>query len=268
MKGHYAVVGNPIEHSKSPQIHAMFAEQTGEQLSYGRLWAPQDNFAAVARAFFCGGGLGLNVTVPFKEEAWQFANKLSERAHFAEAVNTLRCDDDGLLWGDNTDGVGLYRDLHDNLGIAIEAQRVLILGAGGAARGILADILAGEPSEVVIANRTAHRADELAQRFEGVGSCGLDNIPGRQFDLIINTTAAGLQGSMPALADGLLRHGGACYDLVYSDTDTPFMEWARRHHAGQVADGLGMLVEQAAESFFLWRGVRPDTQPVIGALRG
>lgn len=267
MTVYYAVIGNPIEHSKSPQIHSLFAEQTGEQIRYGRLWSPQEGFAVVAEAFFCGGGHGLNVTVPFKEDAWQVASKLSERARAAEAVNTLRRESDGLLWGDNTDGVGLLRDLRDNLGIVVFGKRVLVLGAGGAARGVMPELLTEQPAEVVIANRTRQRADELGLMFPEVIPCGLDDIPGRHFDMVINTTAAGLQGEMPELPEDLLSAGGVCYDLVYADIDTPFMAWARRHGAAQVADGLGMLVEQAAESFYQWRGVRPATTPVIKALR-
>lgn len=267
MRDHYAVVGNPIEHSKSPRIHAMFAEQSGEKVVYGRLWAPREGFEAVAEAFFCGGGHGLNVTVPFKEDAWRYASELSARAQAAEAVNTLGRTEDGRIWGDNTDGVGLLRDLRDNLQIGIAAQRLLILGAGGAARGVLAELLAEQPAEVVLANRTPQRAEQVAQRFAGIRPCGLDNIPGRGFDLIINTTAAGLQGQMPELPEDLLRPQGSCYDLVYADTDTPFMRWAREHSAAKVADGLGMLVEQAAEAFYLWREVKPTTAAVIAALR-
>lgn len=262
------MIGNPIGHSKSPRIHALFAEQTGEAVHYGRLWAPREEFRAVAEAFFCGGGGGLNITVPFKEDAWQFASKLSERARVAGAVNTLSCEKEGLLWGDNTDGIGLLRDLRDNLKVEVCQRRVLILGAGGAARGIMAELLAEKPVEMVLANRTPQRADEVAGRFAGVQPCGLDNIQGRHFDVVINTTAAGLQGEMPDLPKDLLQPGGCCYDLVYADTDTPFMSWARNHAAGKVADGLGMLIEQAAESFYIWRGIRPATAPVIEVLRG
>ncbi|MBK1733981.1 shikimate dehydrogenase [Halorhodospira abdelmalekii] len=263
----YAVIGNPIEHSKSPEIHRRFAAATGEAMTYRRLWAPHEHFRAVAEAFCCGGGHGLNVTVPFKEEAYAFADRLSERAAAAGAVNTLRFDSDGQRFGDNTDGVGLLRDLQDNLGITIAGRRVLVLGAGGAARGVLPALLAADPAALFLANRTAARAEALAERFGTLHPCPLSAIPERGFELIVNTTAAGLQGENLELPDDVLAPGGTAYDLVYADTETPFIRWARTHGATTTSDGLGMLVEQAAEAFFVWRGVRPPTAPVIAALR-
>ncbi|MBK1725797.1 shikimate dehydrogenase [Halorhodospira neutriphila] len=265
----YAVIGNPVGHSRSPRIHALFAEQTGEPIAYTRLEAPEAGFAAVAEAFFAGGGSGLNVTVPFKEAACAWADTLSKRARAAAAVNTLRAEADGRRHGDNTDGAGLLRDLRDNLGVAVAGRRLLVIGAGGAARGILPTLLDEAPGEVLIANRTAERAERLAAERPGVRACGLEALAGQGgFDVLLNTTAAGLQGQMPALPGELLASGAAAYDLVYADADTPFMAWARRHGAALVADGLGMLVEQAAESFAVWRGVHPRTAPVIEALRG
>ncbi len=267
MTERYAVIGNPISHSKSPQIHGRFAAQTGADLSYVRLWAPEDGFEAVAGAFFAGGGHGLNVTVPFKGQAHAFADTLTDRARTAGAVNTLRAEPDGSRLGDNTDGVGLIRDLLDNLRVPLSGARILVLGAGGAARGILPAVLEQEPAELIIANRTRSRAEALADDLPPTRAMGLDELGAEGVDLALNTTAAGLHDEMPALPAGLLASGAAAYDLVYADHDTPFMAWAREHGAGRVSDGLGMLVEQAAESFYLWRGRRPDTAPVIEALR-
>lgn len=264
----YAVIGNPIEHSKSPQIHARFAAEVGAAMRYERLWAPEAHFEAVAEAFFTGGGCGLNVTVPFKGAAYAFADTLSERARAAGAVNTLRAERDGSRCGDNTDGIGLLRDLRDNHGIPLAGRRLLLLGAGGAARGVLPALLAETPAEVVIANRTVERAEALAEDYAEARACSFEALAGKRFEVIINTTAAGLQGTMPPLPEELLTPNAAAYDLVYAEQDTPFMTWARASGAVQVCDGLGMLVEQAAESFYLWRGVYPSTAPVIADLRG
>lgn len=266
----YAVFGNPISHSKSPEIHRAFALQTGQALEYRAQCVAREQFAEAAREFFAQGGLGLNVTVPFKVEAFEFADRCTDRARRAGAVNTLALDEDRSVLGDNTDGAGLVRDLTDNLGWRINGRRVLILGAGGAARGVLEPLLEQQPDLLVIANRTVARGQALARAFADLGdvrACSFEALNGNHYDLIINATSAGLQGELPPLPEHLLNDGGCCYDLVYGDTPTVFMRWAAAHAAWAVSDGLGMLVEQAAESFSLWRGVRPHTRPVIEALR-
>lgn len=271
MTDRYAVIGNPIEHSKSPQIHAAFAAQTGQDLEYGRLLGTPGRFAEEVREFFAAGGKGLNVTVPFKEEAWQLAEELSPRARMAKAVNTLLPLPDGGIRGDNTDGVGLVRDLEQNQGARLDGWQLLLLGAGGAARGVLAPLFEARPAAITIANRTASRAEQLAEKLAELGpltGIGLDRLEGRRFDLIVNATAAGLQDRVPEIPDELLNPGGWCYDMMYADQPTAFVRWGLAHGAEKSLDGLGMLVEQAAESFFLWRGVRPDTGPVIRSLRG
>ena len=271
MTDRYAVIGNPIEHSKSPQIHAAFARQTGEDIEYGRVLGDPKQVEASFRRFFAAGGKGLNVTVPFKEAAWRIADERSARAETARAVNTLILLDDGRLRGDNTDGVGLVRDLKDNQGLVLAAKRILLLGAGGASRGVARPLLEEGPETLVIGNRTASRAVELASALKPLGpvqGCGLDALAGRAFDLIINGTAAGLQDEVPPIPDGCLAPGGWTYDMMYGDQRTAFCRWGKAHGAVQAPDGLGMLVEQAAESFFLWRGVRPKTGPVIAMLRG
>lgn len=266
----YAVVGNPIAHSLSPRIHRLFAEQTGQVLGYEAILAPRDGFAATVNDFRQAGGRGLNVTLPFKQEAFALADTLSGRARAAGAVNTLIFHADGSRDGDNTDGTGLINDLTGNLCLSATGRSVLILGAGGAVRGILAPLLSLRPAQVVIANRTPARAHELARRFASLGPVdgrGFDALDGRFFDLIVNGTSAGLDGAVPDIPDSVLAPGGACYDMVYAAEPTPFVRWARARGAAVAADGLGMLVEQAAESFLLWRGLRPDTAPVIRALR-
>jgi shikimate dehydrogenase len=266
----YAVVGDPIAHSRSPQIHARFAAQTGQRLVYDAIRVPAGTLADAAALFAAGGGRGLNVTVPLKEEAWRLAATRSARAERAGAVNTLRLDGDGAPFGDNTDGVGLVADLRANLGLALAGRSLLVLGAGGAVRGILAPLLAEAPARLVVANRTADKAARLASEFADLGSVeggGFDALSGERFDVVVNGTAASLQGAAPALPDSLSLAGGFAYDLVYASEPTPFMTWAEAHGATGTADGLGMLVEQAAESFALWRGVRPETAPVIAALR-
>lgn len=266
----YAVFGNPIKHSRSPQIHAAFAAQTGQMLTYRAQLVETGGFATAARLFFEDGGRGLNVTVPFKLEAFDFADELSERAQRAGAVNTLARREDGRIFGDNTDGVGLVRDITHNLGWSIEGKRLLILGAGGAVRGVLEPLLQCRPAVVVIANRTVEKARQLARGFSDLGSllgCGYDALVGNQFDLVINGTSASLSAELPPLPGQLLSDTACCYDMAYGAEPTPFMRWAASQAAWAVADGLGMLVEQAAESFWIWRGVRPDTQPVISQLR-
>lgn len=264
----YAVIGNPIEHSRSPQIHTAFARQTGEDIEYTRLLGRLDDVEADFDAFFARGGRGLNVTVPFKERAFAYAAALSDRAKSAGAVNTLIAEHEGIR-GDNTDGVGLVRDLGCNHRFALAGARVLLLGAGGAARGVLQPLLNEGLSRLVIANRTAARAEALAAIAETpiVHGCGLDALKGERFDLIINATAAGLDAQLPAIPDDCLDPGGWTYDMMYAREPTAFVRWGQAHGAGRALDGLGMLVEQAAESFYLWRGVQPDTGSVIAALR-
>ncbi len=271
MTDRYAVIGNPIEHSKSPQIHTEFARQTGQDLLYTRILGHPDRFSDDVAEFLDAGGRGLNVTVPFKEDAWQLVDQRSERAEIAGAVNTLILLDEGGLRGDNTDGVGLVRDLEQNHGFTLAGRSILLLGAGGASRGVLRPLLEARPERLVIANRTASKAVQLAEGVAAMGDvagCGFDELSGDGFDLIINGTAAGLTGEVPPIPRDCLNPGGGTYDMMYGDRPTAFVEWGLAHGAARAMDGLGMLVEQAAESFFLWRGVRPDTAPVIHMLRG
>ena len=270
MTDRYAVMGNPIAHSKSPRIHALFAEQTGQDLEYSAILVEQGGFPDAVAGFVADGGKGLNITVPFKEEAWELATSHSPRAERAGAVNTLLLDAEGNHFGDNTDGAGLVRDLTHNHRCEIAGRRLLLVGAGGAARGVLEPLLAEHPALLVIANRTASKAIELARHFCDLGrveGCGLDDVDGHVFDLVINATAASLQGEVPALPPGIISPDTWCYDMMYGREPTAFMHWAGELEATVTMDGLGMLVEQAAESFYLWRKVRPDTAPVIRALR-
>ena len=264
----YVVIGNPVSHSKSPAIHAQFAAQTGESIAYERLAAPLDDFAACVQHFMQSGGRGANVTVPFKLEAFALATQLTPRAQAAGAVNTLSFDD-GRIVGDNTDGVGLVRDIVHNAGVVLEGRRILLLGAGGAARGVVMPLLAERPQQLVVANRTFARAQELVQSFPAAASvlkaAAFDDLSG-QFDVIINATSASLSADLPAVPATLFGPQVFVYDMMYAATPTVFMQWAAQHGAC-VRDGLGMLVEQAAESFFVWRGARPDTAPVYAALR-
>lgn len=269
MTDRYAVVGNPIQHSKSPSIHRLFAQQCAQDLAYERLEAPLDGFSQTALAFFAKGGCGLNVTLPFKEQAWELAASLTPRARLAGAVNTLYRDPTGQLLGDTTDGIGLVRDLIHNHQGEFAAKRILVLGAGGAVRGVLEPLLQLQPQQLLVANRTPAKAQLLAQIFADLGpisGCGFEAIQGA-FDLIINGTSASLQAELPPLPAGVLAPGGWCYDLMYGAEPTPFMCWAQQQGAAKTLDGLGMLVEQAAESFQLWRGVRPQTAAVITAVR-
>lgn len=271
MSDQYAVMGNPIAQSKSPQIHAEFARQTGQDLCYEKILVPLDGFAQAVRDFFQQGGKGLNVTLPFKLEACQLAHVLSNRAKLAGAANTLLLGKDHRLYADNTDGVGLVRDLQQNQQIAICGKKLLVLGAGGAVRGVLAPLLAEQPAQLVLANRTLIRAQELANLFLKQGrikALAYEKLNGQSFDLVINGTSASLSGDLPPLPDGLLSAEAACYDMMYGARDTVFMHWARQQGTVRVMDGLGMLVEQAAEAFYLWRQVRPKTQPVIDLIRG
>lgn len=267
---HYAVMGNPIAHSKSPMIHALFAQQTGQTLDYRAILVELGQFNAAVKEFREQGGKGLNVTVPFKRDAWRLVDERSPCASLAGAVNTIQLRADGSLYGDNTDGLGMVRDIRDNLGVNITGKRVLILGAGGAVRGVLGPVLQEQPAELMIANRTPERAQELADAFEEQGrveGCRFDDLDGVRFDIIINGTSASLKGEVPPLPEGILRTDAFCYDMMYAAAPTAFMRWAEEEGCEHIADGLGMLVEQAAESFLLWRGVRPDTAPVIKAVR-
>jgi shikimate dehydrogenase len=267
MPDQYAVIGNPVAHSKSPQIHAEFARQTGQDLSYVRLLAPTDGFVAVVEAFRLQGGLGANVTLPFKAEACGYATRLSERARTAQAVNTLKFEGNAIF-GDNTDGAGLVNDLRRNLGCWIAGQRVLLLGAGGAARGVIRPVLEQQPASLVLANRTPVKARELAQDCGGgVEACSYAALAGRQFDLVVNATSASLTGALPPLPPGVFAPGALAYDMMYGVGETPFLAFARAEGAARLADGLGMLLEQAAESFLIWRGLRPDTAPLRALLR-
>jgi len=265
----YGVFGNPIGHSKSPLIHRLFAEQTAQQLSYDTLLAPLDAFEGYARAFFAEGR-GANVTVPFKEQAFALADSLTERARRAGAVNTLKKLDDGSLLGDNTDGAGLVRDLTVNAGIELRGKRILLLGAGGAVRGILEPFLAEQPQSLVIANRTVDKAEQLARQFADLGpvvASGFDWIDA-PVDLIINGTSASLAGELPPISASLIQPGHTCcYDMMYGAGPTAFNRWAAEQGAARTLDGLGMLVEQAVEAFHLWRGIRPDSAPVLAELR-
>ena len=263
MSDRYALVGNPVAHSKSPQIHAAFAAATVQDLDYGLIEAPLDGFAQAVERFRAAGGKGLNVTLPFKEQAFALCRRVSDRARLAGVANTLVLQDG---FGDNTDGIGLVRDLAQNLAYPLKSRSILILGAGGAAQGVIGALLEAGVGEVVIANRTVSRAKALAERFPGSAACGYDALAGESFDIVINATSAGLAGEVPPLPANLLTGKTLAYEMVYG-RDTPFLASARAAGA-RACDGLGMLVEQAAESFFLWRGVRPATRPVLARLRG
>jgi len=269
MTDRYAVIGNPIAHSKSPQLHAAFARQCGQDLSYQALLAPLDGFAATVAAFRDAGGRGMNVTVPFKVEALQLADRLTERARLAGAVNTLCFEADGVL-GDNTDGVGLVSDIRDRLGVPLAGARVLLLGAGGAARGVILPLLDAGVESLMIANRTPDKAVQLIAPFgirEGLHAGGFGMLAQHAFDVVINATSASLADAGLPLPHGVFADGALAYDMVYGKGETRFLADARALGAARFADGLGMLVAQAAESFLLWRGVRPEISPVIAELQ-
>ncbi|MCK5829082.1 MAG: shikimate dehydrogenase [Methylococcales bacterium] len=266
---HYAVFGHPINHSKSPRIHRLFAEQTQQNISYDAQDIPPESFKNAIKSFFSSGGKGLNCTVPLKELAWQQADSLSERAQLSKAVNTLALQGNGSILGDNTDGLGLVADLTINHSITLSNSRILILGAGGASRGIIAPLMEKLPKELVIANRTVDKAITLGIEFSQVGDitgCSYEETKNKQFDLIINATSASLTGDLPPLADNLLAPNGCCYDLAYGNLPTAFVKWGLSHGAEKSLDGLGMLVEQAAEAFYIWRGIRPETRKIIDLL--
>jgi shikimate dehydrogenase len=261
----YAVVGNPIAHSRSPEIHAMFAHETRQAISYERLEGPLDGFEDYALGLRDAGYRGLNVTIPFKLDAAKMADSLSARARLAGAVNTLKFEGDHIL-GDNTDGVGFVRDITGRLHFKVVQSAILVLGAGGGVRGLIASLLEERPKWIAVANRTHGRAQELADEF-GVEAIRLDEIPAEHFDLIVNGTSSSLNHDAPAIDPETFDDCDLAYDLVYAPAATPFMQLARRGGAKRVADGLGMLIEQAAESFLYWRGVRPETAPVYREMR-
>jgi shikimate dehydrogenase len=274
MADRYAVVGNPVAHSKSPLIHAEFARQTGQDMQYGRLLAPLDGFRATVAAFRREGGRGLNVTLPFKLEAFALADHRSQRALDAEAANTLKFDADSIF-ADNTDGVGLLRDLEVNLRFPLGGRRILLMGAGGAVQGTLGPLIAARPALLVIANRTLEKAERLVARFSAAAAAsgtrlqasGYEALAGRGFDLAVNGTSASLHGALPDLPGGVFAIGALAYDMMYGNGLTAFLQRAQGQGAARLADGIGMLVEQAAESFLIWRGVRPHTAPVIAQLK-
>ncbi|MEX8518726.1 MAG: shikimate dehydrogenase [Leptothrix sp. (in: b-proteobacteria)] len=268
----YAVIGHPVEHSRSPHIHARFAAQTDQALLYERCLAPLDGFVPTVQAFAASGGRGCNVTVPFKFEAYTLAARRTPRAELAQAANTLRFDADGW-WADNTDGVGLVRDIELHAGVALAGRRVLLIGAGGAAAGVLGPLLEACPAELVVVNRTADKAEMLVERHLELAK--LLDVPlsvqtlddcGRSYDVLINASASSLAGHAAPVAATALRPGCLAIDLMYGAAALPFLAWAEAHGA-HPRDGLGMLVEQAAESFFAWRGVHPHTTPVLTELR-
>jgi shikimate dehydrogenase len=265
----YGVAGHPIAHSWSPFIHGMFAKATAQNLVYRLFDIPPEHFRRDALRLFAAGIKGLNVTLPHKQAAAELVNELTPRAERARAVNTIAFFEQTSLLGDNTDGLGLTADLEKNLGLDLADKRVLILGAGGAVRGVLGSLMERELREVVIANRTPDRARKLAEQFSDLGQisgCGFSEVRGQPYDLIINATSASLQGEMPDLPAGLVGEESVCYDMAYGRGPTPFTSWAKHQHAARTAKGWGMLVEQAAESFLLWRGIRPDTAPALEAL--
>ncbi len=269
MTDHYAVIGHPISHSLSPVIHSAFAKQTKQDMDYiARDIEPDDLKNGLAQ-LQAAGFKGVNVTIPFKTQVWKLAHEQSERARYAGAVNTLVFQPDGRLWGDNTDGIGLCHDLTVNHLIELQHKRILLLGAGGAARGVIAPLLSHQPSVLHIANRTADKARQFCQIFADLGpvtASGLNDITGC-YDVIINATAASLHGDVPPVPATILAPNSCCYDMMYGQEDTAFIIWAKQHGVQTALDGLGMLVEQAAASFALWRGIRPDTRPVIDSLR-
>lgn len=263
----YAVIGNPIAHSKSPEIHACFAAQTGHCVTYERLLAPLEGFAQSVQDFMRQGGKGANVTIPFKLEAYALATSMSERAQAAGAVNTLRFDD-GVIFGDNTDGIGMVTDIVHNAGISMVGKKILLLGAGGAARGVVLPILDQRPAQLVVANRTMAKAVTLAEHFVGRGAISASDFGTLRtpFDIVINATSASLADDVPPVSPSLFSAMTFAYDMMYGKKPTAFMQFAAQHGAA-VRDGLGMLVEQAAEAFFVWRGVRPETATVFADLR-
>ncbi len=273
MTDRYAVIGHPISQTKSPQIHTEFARQTGEDITYAAILAPLNEFEKTVQDFIAGGGKGMNVTLPFKQQAYAMCDAVSERAQLAGAVNTLTFKD-GKIVGDTTDGKGLVRDLIGNLGFDIEGKSVLVIGAGGAARGALAPLLRCNPLRLVIANRTHSKAAELARlispldkKQKHIEAKTFEQLAHESFDLLINATSASITNALPELPNNFQFNHILTYDMMYAKMPTAFMKFATQHGAARVSDGLGMLVEQAAESFFVWRGVRPETKSVLKKIR-
>ena len=269
MHASYGLFGYPVQHSWSPFIHGMFAKQTAQDMEYRLFESPPERFRSEVLEFFRTGGSGVNVTVPHKRAATDLVNELTPRAQVANAINTIVRRDESLV-GDNTDGAGLLADLTRNLRLNLSSPRILLLGAGGAARGALGPLLELKPRLLVVANRTAERAIEIAEDFAYLGpvsGCEFARLENQRFDLIVNATSASLRGDVPAIPAGVVDSLTTCYDMAYGSGDTAFVTWAKARGAGRAEQGWGMLVEQAAEAFFLWRGVRPDTAPVLAALR-
>lgn len=273
----YAVVGNPIQHSKSPIIHQAFAQQEGVEIEYQRMLSETSTFMSDVDRFHANGGMGLNVTLPFKVSAYEHCVSCNDYANAAQAVNTISFNSQGEWLGANTDGIGLMRDLTDNQGVDLGARSILILGAGGSVRGILLPLLLQQPAKIVIANRSVDKAIALAEQFSAHGklsACGYDDLTAMTqaaeqqcFDVVINATSASLSQQLPPISDSIVDSKSFCYDLAYSDTATVFMQWAQQRGVYGCCDGIGMLIEQAAESYAIWRGIHPDTQPVFKLLR-
>ena len=266
----YAVIGNPIKHSKSPQIHLAFARQENVDIDYQRILADEENFIQTVNNFFADGGKGLNITVPFKLLAYQHCAQLNEYAQAAKAVNTLYLNENQQWVGANTDGIGLLTDLKRNLDIELKNTNILILGAGGATRGILLPLLHEQPRQIIIANRTVEKALDLASEFNQLGSiqgCGFDQLDNISFDIVLNATSASLDNSMPPIPDSVVNKHSICYDLAYSNEPTAFITWAKQLGVKRTYDGIGMLIEQAAESYYIWRKFRPNTEEVFKLLR-
>lgn len=266
----YAVIGHPVEHSLSPKIHAAFAAQTEQQLTYKKIEAPLDAFKSTLFHFQAQDGCGANITLPFKTQAFELAHEHSDAAKKVCAANTLVFREDGTIFADTTDGVGLIQDITHNHHYSLRQKRILVLGAGGATRSIIPFLLGQAPAKLMIANRTAKKAEQLADEFRLLGEVsgfGIDQLEASPFDLIINATSAGLTGTFPELPGALISSTTWCYDLYYAKNATPFLQWAAQYHPEQCLDGIGMLVEQAAASFYVWRGVYPDTAPVIDMLQ-
>ncbi|MFZ1852776.1 MAG: shikimate dehydrogenase [Nitrosomonas sp.] len=269
MLDQYAVIGNPISHSQSPRIHSLFAQQTDQSIQYSALFAPLESFATTVFEFIEKGGRGANVTLPFKLQAHQLATRLTERATCAQAVNTLSFEN-GEIIGDNTDGIGLVNDITYNLSVYLAAKHILLIGAGGAARGVILPLLQQNPSSLTITNRTFDKAKALQQQFQSYGNIiahPLDNFSNRSFDIVINATSTSLHNTFPAISTDVFEQNTLAYDMMYSKESTAFLKFAQQAGANRLSDGIGMLVEQAAESFYIWRNVRPKTKSVIAILR-
>lgn len=268
----YCVFGNPIAHSKSPEIHAKFAEQCGENIKYDKCFVELGAFERSARAFFASGGKGANVTVPFKEDAFRLADQLTDRAKLAGALNTLKLEKDGRIFGDTTDGAGLIWDLRERLKWPLADAQILVLGAGGAATSVMLDLLKQNPKKLTIANRTVSKAEAIAEKFEAHGVidvCSFEDLErAADFSLVINATSASLSGAVPEIPEKIFVSSPFVYDMVYADKPTSFLEFAKNKGAIRVSDGLGMLIGQAAESFKIWRNKQPDSSAVIDAWRG